>query len=132
MRGLGDLGTRGLRTVVIGVLAAGAYVYTQLWSEHYTPGTARIDAYATTDKPMELKVFFATGWQDIVEEPSVTEDARAVAITIPTRVLVPCRGCFKQASATLLETTVTLRAPLGQRVVINGATRAEVPPVRSN
>lgn len=101
----------------------------QWWGLHYTPGTARIDAYALTDQPTELKVFFSTGWEDLVEQSTVTEDARAVTITIPTRVYVPCRDCFKQLSATLLETTVNLRAPLGQRVVINGATGAEVRPV---
>lgn len=115
--------------LVAAVLCLSVYVYAQWWGPDYTSGMARIDAYALTDQPTELQVFFATGWGDIVEPTVVAEDSRSVSITIPTQVSVPCRECFKQASATLLETIVRLSAPLGQRVVINGATGAEVRPV---
>jgi hypothetical protein len=107
------------------------YVYARSGDAHYSPGNADVSGYALTARPMELKVYFTTGWQDLVGQPVVLEDDRAVTITIPTQVSVPCRGCFKQLSATLLDATVTLRAPLGQRVVRSGATNTQVQAVPS-
>lgn len=113
-------------------LTTAAYAYSR-WSaaengEHYTPGTARINTYSLTDVPTQLRVFYASGWMDIVEQPVVVEDARSVRITIPTRVYVPCRGCFKQLSATLGDAVIPLRAPLGERSVMDGPTGRQIDP----
>jgi hypothetical protein len=113
----------GVGLCFVVVLALGACLYPQWWTDHYTPGRARIEAYAFTERPTELEIFFTSGWQDIVEEPIVSEDPRAVTITIPTRVFVPGRDGFKQLSATLGQTTVRLREPLAQRALIDGTTR---------
>lgn len=114
--------------VLVAVLAAAIVVgYVSRDLDRYEPGVARLEGYALGDTPTQVIVFFATGAGDVVEGPLVNEDAAKVMVTVRTSVFVPGRGRFKDLSATLGRTTVTLREPLGDRAVIDTATGRVLP-----
>lgn len=115
--------------LVLGALAAVAVAYAyeeRLSQDHYMAGLGRIEAYAIAAQPTMLTVYFTVGAGDIVEGASVHEDARAVTVTVNTSVFVPRHGGFKNLAGYFKETSVNLKAPLGERVVIDGGTGGSV------
>lgn len=116
---------------LLGVFAAVAagYAYTKyLEQDHYAAGLGRIDAYAIGGQPTVLNIYFTVGAGDVAGDASVTEDSRAVTVKVNTSVFMPGRGRFKNLAGYFKQTTVTLRDPLGERVVIDGGTGRIVPP----
>lgn len=117
--------------IVLSVVAAvvAVYAYTQyMEQDHYAAGLGRIDAYAIGDQPTVLTIYFTIGTGDVAGDASVTEDFRAVTVKVNTSVFMPGRGRFKNLAGHFKQTTVTLRNPLGERVVIDGGTGRLVPP----
>ena len=117
--------------IALAVLAAVtiAFAYAErLEQDHYMAGLARIDAYAIRAQPSTLTIYLTVGAGDLVEGATVREDARSVIVTVKTSVFVPRRGAFKNLAGYFRVTSVTLNAPLGERVVIDGGTGGSVPP----
>ena len=110
---------------VVGV-AAFAYADAEQSKARYDPGNARIDAYVAGTGPNELNLFFVTGQGDIVQGPSITEEPGRVVVGVRTLVYVPPRGTFKNLVGILGNATITLREPLGARVVVDAATQQPV------
>lgn len=116
--------------IFVAALAAvvAAYAYTQYLSQdHYMPGLGRIDAYSIGEQPTVLTIYFTVGAGDVAGNVSVTEDSRAVTVKANTSVFVPGTGRFKNLAGYFRQTTVTLKEPLGGRIVIDGRTGSSVP-----
>ncbi len=116
--------------ILLSALAAvgATYAYTlYLEQDHYAAGLGRIDAYAIGEQPTVLNIYFTVGAGDVPRDASVTEDARTVTVKVNTSVFIPGRGRFKNLAGYFKQTTVTLRDPLGERVVIDGGTGRVVP-----
>jgi hypothetical protein len=116
---------------VLGAVAAVAVVYAyeeRLSQDHYVAGLGRIEAYAIGAQPTTLTIYFTVGAGDVVDGATVREDTSTVTVTINTSVFVPRRGAFKNLAGYFKETSVTLSAPLGERVVIDAGTGRSVAP----
>ena len=116
--------------ILLGALAAvaAAYAYTHYMSQdHYMAGLGRIDAYSIGEQPTVLTIYFTVGAGDVAGDASVSEDSRAVTVKANTSVFVPGTGRFKNLAGYFRQTTVTLKEPLGGRVVIDGGTGSSVP-----
>jgi hypothetical protein len=75
-----------------------------------------------------LTIYLTVGFGDIAEDASVTEDSRAVTVRANTSVFAPGTGRFKNLAGYPKQTTVTLKRPVGDRVVIDGGTGRTVAP----
>lgn len=116
--------------IFLSALAAvgAAYAYTlYLSQDHYMAGLGRIDAYSIGEQPTVLTIYFIVGAGDVAGDASVTEDSRAVTVKANTSVFVPGTGRFKNLAGYFRQTTVTLKEPLGERVVVDGGTGSSVP-----
>jgi hypothetical protein len=74
-----------------------------------------------------LTIYFTVGAGDVPGEAGVAEDSRAVIVKANSAVFMPGTGRFKNLAGYFKHTTVTLKAPLGERVVIDAATGRSVP-----
>jgi hypothetical protein len=112
----------------VGAIAVGYYYAVYLAQDHYTAGLGRIDAYSIGEPPTLLTIYFTVGFGDIAEDASVTEDSRAVTVRANTSIFQPGTGRFKNLGGYPKQTTVTLKRPVGDRVVIDGGTGRTVAP----
>lgn len=109
--------------VVSGVLVRAYSEYVN--TPHYSRRALAIDKYVLLDE-RQLQISVHTGAQDIVEEPDVREDSDRVTISAWVSEYNPGSG-FKNLARYDYEKTVTLKAPLGARVVVDGATGKPIP-----
>jgi hypothetical protein len=112
------------------VLAALAGVFTRIYGEylnspHYNRRELPIDSY-TELGPTQLQISVHTGAQDIVEEPRVHESADRITIDAWVSEYNPGSG-FKNLARYDFKLTISLTAPVGQRVVHDSATGRPVP-----
>jgi len=88
------------------------------------PRGVAVDRYSVLD-PTHLLVSYTIGVTDcygVIRRPLVQESASAVTVTL-TRKTMPTGGGAACPNIALMEAVrVTLRAPLGGRVVLDGAT----------
>lgn len=118
----------GLILLAAVAAVAVAYAYeARMSQDHFMDGLGRIDAYSLGEQPTVLNIYFTVGAGDVAGDASVNEDTQAVTVNVNTSVFVPRRGAFKNLAGTFRHTTVTLRRPLGDRVVIDGGTGRAVP-----
>jgi hypothetical protein len=116
--------------ILLAGVAAVAVVYAneeRLSQDHYMAGLGRIDAYSIGEQPTVLTIYFTVGAGDVAGDASVAEDSRAVTVKVNTSVFVPGRGRFKNLAGYFMKTTVALKSPLGERVVIDGGTGRSIP-----
>lgn len=111
-----------LAAAVAAVAAAGIAVwFISANSSTYT-FTARIDTYSRTEDPQQIALRVEMWESSQIIEQSVDENDREVRITVRAR-----QDGNVAAQGTLRLVTLTLRAPLGSRIVIDGSTGAPVP-----
>jgi hypothetical protein len=116
-------------TIVLVAVAAlcVAYVYEDRMSQdHYLDGHGRIDYYSIGEQATMLTIYFTVGAGDVGGAANVAEDTGAVTVTVNTSVFVPRRGSFKNLAGSFKETTVNLKEPLGERLVIDAETGRSV------
>jgi hypothetical protein len=109
------------------VAIGAAYAYRQYMAQdHYAAGLGRIEGYSTGEQPTVLTIHFVVGDGDVVGDATVSEDSQAVTVKVNTSILMPGTGRFKNLAGYFRQTTVTLKRPLGERVVIDGGTGKSV------
>jgi hypothetical protein len=116
-----------LLLTAVAAVAVGYYYTEYLAHDHYIAGLGRIDAYSVGEPPTVLTIYFTVGAGDIGEDASVTEDSRAVTVRANTSVFSPGTGRFKNLAGYPKQATVTLKRPVGDRIVIDGGTGRTVP-----
>lgn len=118
------LGLGALAVIVVAFTVAQTYLNS---SARYDRRLHTIDAYQRLDNPNQIVLDVYTGSWDAAEEPHVDEDSRQIRVTIWVDIYAPPPGGFQNAARYLHKITVTLRDPVGDRDVIDGATGTPVP-----
>jgi hypothetical protein len=104
------------------VLAYGEYLQTPHYRRHAVP----IDGYVSSGET-ELQITVPAGSWDIVEEPEAREDAHRITVSAWVLEYFPGSGGFKNLARWEYKKKIVLKAPLGDRAVIDSATGRPVP-----
>jgi hypothetical protein len=112
---------RILLAVLVPALTIGGIVFYS-WratsEARFVPGTAWIESYWVSESdPRSLVIASTTGYGDVITGSFATEDQNTVTLTVSASVFTPPTGQMKRLAGYGNRTWVTLKEPLGDRVV---------------